>query len=300
MVSALQIPVSIFTNGGHCFGGLEALALTLARFRTSGDLYELSMRFRRCRSAISEIVNWISTYVDDTWQHLLDFDKDHLLSPHNLESYANAIHAKGSPMTGIWGFIDCTIRGICRPSWWQRVAYNGHKKFHALKYQGVMLPNGLFGHLFGPWEARRTDPAILTVSHFLDNCMQHAVRPGTDESTPPEERFLQLYGDPAYGLSHHIMSPYSGAGTRTEDQAELNEVMSSCRIVVENGFAIVLNDWPFLRATWKMKVYASPVGSYYRAGVLFTNALSCLRRNQVSTYFDILPPTLFEYFHPRS
>lgn len=297
MVDALDLPALIKTPTGYSFDPVEALGLTLARFRTAGDQYELSMIYNRSQSAISEIVNWVVTWVDESWSHLLGFDHEHLLSPQNLAKYAAAIHRAGAPLDSIWGFIDCTIRRIARPSKHQRAAYNGHKKFHALKFQAVMLPNGMFGHLFGPEEGRRNDNHLLTKSGLLDACTEHAVRPGTDMNTPAEERFLQVFGDPAYGVSNQIISPYAGVGERTDEEKDWNVEMAAVRIEVEHGFGIVANTWPFLNAGWKMHVYRSPVGRYYRVGVLFTNALNCMRYNQVAQYFDCKPPELTEYFH---
>lgn len=298
MAEVLGLPEIIITPGRHSFDPIEALGLTLARFRTAGDQYELSLLYNRSQAAISEIVNWVVTFVDNSWSHLLDFDHEYLLSPPNLEKYAAAIHRAGAPLTGVWGFIDCTIRRICRPSKWQRAAYNGHKKFHALKFQAIMLPNGLFGHLFGPEEARRNDNHLLRKSGILEACEAHAVRDGTTEDTPADQRYLQIFGDPAYGVSHQIISPFSAANARSEDEQQWNAEMASVRIEVEHGFGIVANKWPFLNAGWKMQVYRSPVGRYYRAGVLFTNAITCLgRENQVSAYFDCQPPDLRDYFH---
>ena len=31
-----------------------------------------------------------------------------------------------------------------------RVVYNGHKRVHSLKFQSVVVPNGLIAHLYGP------------------------------------------------------------------------------------------------------------------------------------------------------
>jgi nuclease HARBI1 len=297
MIEALQLPGHIETPSRFTFDPVEALGLTLAQFRTPGDQLELSLLYHRSQSAISEIVNWVVTFVDNSWQQLLDFDHEHLLSPSNLERYTKAIHSRGAPSDTIWGFIDCTIRRIARPSKWQRAAYNGHKKFHALKFQAVMLPNGMIGHLFGPEEGRRNDNFLLAKSGLLDTCAVHAIREGTDENTPAEERFLQVFGDPAYGVSNQIISPYAGFGERTEEERDWNAEMAAVRIEVEHGFGIVQNTWPFLNAGWKMHVYSSPVGRYYRAGVLFTNAINSMRYNQVAQYFDCAPPTLFEYFH---
>lgn len=227
----------------------------------------------------------------------MDFDLTHLLSPLNLKKYVAAVHDAGAPLSGIWGFIDCTIRWIACPSQWQRVAYNGHKKFHALKFQAIMLPNGIFAHLFGPEPGQHNNNFLLNKSQLIDTCAKFAVRDGTDEHTPAEARFLQIFGDPAYGISNQIISPFAGAGKRTETELEWNEAMASVRIEVEHGFGIVANKWPFLNAGWKMHLNSSPVGRYYRTGVLLSNALTCLNKNQVSRYFNCQPPELFNYFY---
>ena len=58
------------------------------------------------------------------------------------------MHDKGAPLNNCWGFIDGTVRPICRPGENQRTLYNGHKKVHALKYQSVVAANGLIANLF--------------------------------------------------------------------------------------------------------------------------------------------------------
>ena len=75
---------------------------------------------------------------------------DTLLNPVKLEQYADAVTAKGSPLTNCFGFIDGTVRPISRPGQNQRIVYNGHKRVHSLKFQSVTLPNGLIAYLFGP------------------------------------------------------------------------------------------------------------------------------------------------------
>lgn len=145
MVNALEIPEYIITPNRSVFSGIEALCLMRACFRTAGDQHELSMKHCHAQSAISEIVNWVATFIDTTWSHLLDFDYIHILAPTNLHKYAKVIYDAGAPLKGVWGFIDCTLRRICHPSWWQHQAYNGHKKFHAMKFQAIMLPTACLG-----------------------------------------------------------------------------------------------------------------------------------------------------------
>jgi nuclease HARBI1 len=160
-----------------------------------------------------------------------------------------------------------------------------------------MLPNGIVGHLYGPFEGRRNDNFLLTNSGLLD-CLAHFAHcPETNENTPIEDQYLQIFGDPAYQNGPHIMSPFAGEGERSDAKKEWNAEMSAVRIEVEHGFGIVSNTWPFLNANWKMHLYSSPVGRYYRVGVLLTNCLDYLRPNQVSHYFGCLPPTLSEYLH---
>jgi len=93
MAEALQLPGHIVTPSRFTFDPVEALGLTLAWFRTPGDQFELSLLYHRSQSAISEIVNWIITFVNNSWKQLLDFDHEHLLSPSNLEQYVKAIHS---------------------------------------------------------------------------------------------------------------------------------------------------------------------------------------------------------------
>ena len=126
-----------------------------------------------------------------------------------------------------------------------------------------MLPNGMISHLFRPEEGCHNDNFLLTKSGLLDTCAVHAIHEGTGEDTPTEERFLQLFGDPTYGVSHQIISPYAGFGEQTDEEMEWNAGMAAVMIEIEHGFGIVQNTWPFLNAGWKMHVYSSPVGRYY-------------------------------------
>lgn len=72
------------------------------------------------------------------------------MSPDQLQTYSEAIHDKGAALDSCFGFVDGTVRPISKPGVNQRAVYNEHKRVHALKFQCVALPNGLFGHLFGP------------------------------------------------------------------------------------------------------------------------------------------------------
>jgi nuclease HARBI1 len=297
LVRVLRIPDPFITKTRSKFSAIEALGLLLARFKSAGDLNDLAMMYQRPASAISEVVNGLAFWIDERWGMLLGFDTEGILAPEKLQSYAHAIHEAGAPIDSVWGFIDCTIRAMCRPFRYQRQAYNGYKKVHALKYQAVKLPNGLLGHIHGPEVGQHNDNHLLATSGLLDLCAMHAIRPGASVSSHPARRYLQLFGDPAYGNSYHLISPFSGAGNRTNDEKRWNEAMARVRIEVEHAFGGILRLWPYLNAWWKHRVYASPLGVYYRVGCLLTNAHNCIHLNQTAQYFSCEPPTLDEYFH---
>ncbi|KAE9388217.1 hypothetical protein BT96DRAFT_960255 [Gymnopus androsaceus JB14] len=191
-------------------------------------MYDLTSCYNCSQSAISELVNELTKYLDDTWKHLLN------LGPRN-------------PTT-----------------------FNGHKAVHALKFQAFKVPNGMICQLHGPVEA---------TSRVLEWCCTNAFCPGANNDTPIRKRNFQVFGNPAYGI-------------RPKDW---NAAMSKVQIEVEHGFADVVQSWLFLDAWWKLQVYSSPVGQYYRVGVLLSNCCNCIHPNQTALTLDCHPPTLEEY-----
>lgn len=71
------------------------------------------------------------------------------LSLFTISVFFKAIENKGGAVHNCWGFIDGTCRQICRPSQQQQEYYSGHKRFHCLKYQSVLCPDGIIASLKG-------------------------------------------------------------------------------------------------------------------------------------------------------
>ena len=76
------------------------------------------------------------------------------------------IEQAGAALDNCWGFVDGTVRPVCKPRENQRAIYNGHKRVHSIKFQAFVLPNGLVGNLFGPIGARRHNIFMLAASGF--------------------------------------------------------------------------------------------------------------------------------------
>lgn len=107
----------------------------------------------RCGRSVSELHLIASAVTDHTFNNhgylLRDFDQP-WLQPYCLEEFSNAIHRRGGALQNCWGFVDGTVRPICRPGQHQRILYNEHKRVHAIKLQSVVAPNGLVANLLRP------------------------------------------------------------------------------------------------------------------------------------------------------
>ena len=97
------------------------------------------------------IFNTVLDHIYDEHSHRILQWNPTLLSHQKLQEYADTITDKGSALDNCFGFIDGTVRPICRPGENQRVVYNGHKRVHALKFQSIALPNGMIAHMSGPF-----------------------------------------------------------------------------------------------------------------------------------------------------
>ncbi|PUU82162.1 hypothetical protein B9Z19DRAFT_942360, partial [Tuber borchii] len=137
----LDLPPTFSTLSGARLSGEEAFFLVLCRLAWPTRLETLAIFFPYSPGTILEAVNWILSFIYQNWDFLLHDFNSRLASEHlsttKLDLFASKIHAKGAPLKACWGFIDCTIREICRPTRWQKECYNGYKHMHAVKYSAV-------------------------------------------------------------------------------------------------------------------------------------------------------------------
>ena len=138
-------------------------------------------RFGRPVPQLSMITNLILDYLFNRYGDLLHNLNHAWLFPQSLQMYADAIHSKVAALDNCWGFIDATVRPICHPNDSQRMLYNGHKRVHALKFQSILIPNGLIANLFGPVEGRRHYSGMLAMSDLLPQ-LQHMSFSPTDRA----------------------------------------------------------------------------------------------------------------------
>ena len=149
---------------------IEALCICLKQYTYPCRNADLVPSFGRPVPQLCMITNLVVDYLLDRFGDLLYNLNQGWLSPQSLQVYADGIHNKGAALDNCGGFIDGTVRPICRPKENQRMVYNGHKRVHALKFQSIVTPNGLIANLFGPVEGRRHDnvrPSASTSTHVI-------------------------------------------------------------------------------------------------------------------------------------
>ena len=147
LAESLDIPETFFCQGTTA-PGIEGLCLLLRRLTYCYS--DLIPRFGRPIPELSMIYNIVLDHIYNTHGYRISQWNNTILDPVSLERYAEAIHNKGAALDNCIGFIDGTVRPICRPGELQRVVYNVHKRVHALKLQSFTLPNGMIANMYGP------------------------------------------------------------------------------------------------------------------------------------------------------
>ena len=155
MKHAMGVPEIVTLPNRAKLDGLEALCITLQRYAYPCRYGDLVRGFGRPVPQLCLAFNWMTSFIWDNHKDRISSLDQQWLSPHHLETYADAVHQKGAALRNCWGFVDGTVRPVCRPGEHQQVLYNGHKRIHALKYQSLTVPSGMIAHLYGPVEGRR-------------------------------------------------------------------------------------------------------------------------------------------------
>ena len=134
----------------HNLRRFEGLCILLKRFAFPCRFSDMIPIFGRPVPELWMINNTVIDWVYNHHRHRIMDWNPNVLSPIQLENYAEAVFNKGAALRNCFGFVDGTVRPISRPDENQRVVYNGHKRVHGLKFQSVVIPNGLIAHLYGP------------------------------------------------------------------------------------------------------------------------------------------------------
>ncbi|KAE9023074.1 hypothetical protein PF010_g14479 [Phytophthora fragariae] len=283
LVEHLKILDPVITKEGVRATALEALAICLRRMVYPQRWIDMAAMFGRAPSTLCQIFYFVVEHLDKTFADLLYFDSDRITK--NLDRYCREIAAKTpNYIEGVWGFIDGTVRPICRPGVGQQAVYNGHKRVHAFKFQTVVAPDGIICHAYGPVDGRRHDIYMLRESGLMSLL----------EGSRAFHNKL-IYGDPAYGCTNVFCCPFKGCRIDAPRQT-VNKAMSKVRVSVEWSYGEITRYFSYLDFKRQQQVVTTPVATLYKLGILFTNCITIARGRNNSKYFNCPSPTFDEYF----
>ena len=284
LVKALRLDNQYCSQNGIKWSAEEGLCLFLRRISYPNRLVDLIPIFGRHITEMSTMINIMTDEIYSLHHSRLENINHPWM---NFEQYTEVVAAKGACLDNIWGFIDGTQVRICRPNKGQESCFNGHKHQHSLKFQSLMLPNGIIGHFFGPLEGRRHDSAMY-FNNGLDPQIQNIYSAAGKQ--------LAVYADSAYAFCRYLIVPFKGANLGKMEK-KFNKNMSEVRTSVEWGFSKMSNIFGFLDFHKNLKVYLQPIAKLVMASVILTNAHTCLYSSQTSKYFGLEPPSLQAYFY---
>lgn len=270
----------------------ESLLIFLWRSAHPLAFEHLILYFGRSVPWLNRVWNGVLREIWKTWGERIQLDKP-LLLPERIDEYAAAIKASlGTRDEQIYGFIDGTEVQICRPDEpVQGLYYSGHKKQHAMSHLGIVLPNGLFGMISQGAPAAGGD-ASLCIQLSLEESLKDLL------SYLPEDEYRFVYGDAAFGSQWGVLGPWKRSATvnLSPTQKELNQWLSTKRVMVEHGFGGVKTSFKFLYLKTSLRAGLSPIGIYMPVLAFLWNCRTCVRRgNQISKMFGLTPPELADY-----
>ena len=118
--------------------GLKGYTSFLKRFACPCRYSNMITIFGRSVQELCLVSNYVMNTLYNLNGNLLTCLNQQCLSPVNLENFCNAIHLSGATLENCWGFVDGTVRPVCRPNEKQRVL---HKRIHSIEFQSVVSPN---------------------------------------------------------------------------------------------------------------------------------------------------------------
>ena len=116
LANVLQLPVNIHCPQRTICNRVEGLCMLLGRFSYPCCYSDMISRFGRPVPELCMITKEVMDNIFNNHSRRISQWNSDVLSSPLLQEYADAIHAKDSPLENCFGFIDGTVRPIARPN----------------------------------------------------------------------------------------------------------------------------------------------------------------------------------------
>ena len=152
----------------------------------------------------------------------------------------------------------------------QQAFWTGWKKLHGLKWQTIIMANGMDFEVWGPASVRRNDNFTLHRSNIEQKLADLQINRPLN---------YKIHGDSAYSISDWIVS---GGG---KGMAAVRQSIEWCYRDLKALFA-------YCQFEEALQMLSQPLAKIFFVCMLLRNAYVCLNGCQTSDYFRMLPPTL--------
>jgi hypothetical protein len=280
---SLGIPSVIRTSARDSCPLFEAFAMLCMKYSWPNRLGSMVKMFGTSVTRMSRIISQLRRFIYNKFAPTM---RTPCPIPHDvLQQFSTAIQVRcGQP--NIFGFIDGTVRPMCKPTHLQAACYNGKDRVHALKWQGLTTPDGMLLQLCGPYPGSRHDMHMLHKSELMSYVRQ-LPRVNGD--------IVSVYADQGYASSPGLITPFFDGAINAVHEA-YNQAMASARICVEWSFADILCYWASLDMKRMQQLLSNrKIGQVYLVAGVLTNFKNCMSPNNTSQYFHVPPPCLEDY-----
>ncbi|KAM7313915.1 uncharacterized protein ISCGN_003702 [Ixodes scapularis] len=198
-------------------------------WRCGGSLVGCSRSGNRLDGGYISIHPTIFNTVDDypalklTDQVIADLSAHTSLSRASLDEFSEAVRAKGAPLQNCWGFVDGTALPFCRPTQDQRLYFSGHKRVHAIKYQGSMCANGIIVEMNGLYPGHRHDAELqgrLKAAREKNTDLKRKLNSVSNQSQVQEKSFQEYLRE----IERLKTEQYKSSKSIEERKQELSEL----------------------------------------------------------------------------
>ena len=131
----LGLPDEIKCKQGTICDSTEGLCIVLKQLAYPCRYNDLISIYSRPVPEISMISNTVTDFTFEHHGHRITELNHTILNHHALQTYAEVVSDKGAALNNCFGFVDGTVRPICRPN---------------TNFQSIAIPNGLIANLYGP------------------------------------------------------------------------------------------------------------------------------------------------------
>jgi hypothetical protein len=303
LIRGFRLPDLIRVNG-YKFTAQEVVMISLARLAYPLRWCDVLLLFPgRKRWSCQRAFYWFLDFMIKNWGYLILNNRDFWV-PYFQQS-ADAIRVKLSELPNesyrlfyppadqpggfsVFGFIDNTMLAMCRPgggpiqggeqsarvdklvqqAWW-----TGWKKLHGLKFQTVVMANGMDFEVWGPTSVRHNDNYTLAKSNIIEKLRQCQLG---------NQFQYKIFGDSAY-----FDNPYLATGG--------GRGMASVRETVEWEYKDVKTYWKYCDYRHCLKMKRQPLAKIFFVALLLRNAHCCFYGCEAAGYFNFLPPTFDDW-----